>query len=126
MRSPIEIPATAATPLIRIDTGSGLFLMQGVCIPEDSPGFFGMVITQYTEALAHLNVPGVFRFELKYFNSSSLKGLFILMKRVEDLNDGRLDLRMEWVMDGIDDDMFEPVDLLSSATGIPLTVLPVA
>ena len=124
MNTPIEIPATSQTPLIRIETATGKFLMQGVCIPEDGPGFFGSVIAQYSEAIVRLNVPAVFRFDLKYFNSSSLKGLYMLLKRIEDLGNGDKDLRVEWVTDKNDQDATGPADMLSSMIGIPMVILP--
>ena len=126
MNIPIEIPATTQTPLIRIEPATGKFLMQGVCIPEDGPGFFGSIITQYTESIALLNVPGVFRFDLKYFNSSSLKGLYMLLKRIDDLSNDGKDLRVEWVMDKNDEDSAGPADMLSSMIGIPMTLVPEA
>ncbi len=118
-----ELPPTSETPLIRIDPSTGLFLMKGICIPEDTPGFFGKVMTLYTEAIEKLTLPAVFRFELRYFNSSSLKGIYMLMKKMENSSKDGNEMRIEWVMDGDDDDLIEYTDLLSSGICLPMTLI---
>ncbi|MGV9012031.1 MAG: SiaC family regulatory phosphoprotein [Flavobacteriales bacterium] len=123
MTGAMEIPATPLTPLIRIDTATGIFLMQGVCIPEDGPGFFGPVITHYSKGIEQLNVPGIFRFDLKYFNSSSLKGIYLLLKHIDDLGNGQKDFRVEWVLDKDDADLTEPAVMLSNLISIPMAIM---
>lgn len=102
------VPATAKTPDLDLDPGSGVLTIKGCAIPENADRFFTPLLDRivvYGTAPAERTVV---RVELSYFNSSSAKYLLDLFKELEDLHAaGRTKVSVEWCHAPEDLDMQE-------------------
>lgn len=114
MRSTINIEATKSTPEVSLDTDSGVFRMHGVCIPEDSASFFNPIIDELNLSMPAMQRNSIFTFNLKYFNSSSLKGIYFILKIIDDANKVGKNIKVDWIVDNDDEFMRDSALTFSS------------
>ncbi|HRF79404.1 MAG TPA: DUF1987 domain-containing protein [Flavobacteriales bacterium] len=117
------IPATRNTPAIEYDAQAGRCSMSGISVPENASEFYQPLI----ERLFRIDQPApgtTFHFRLNYFNSSSLKAIYLLLNEVKKgVEDGR-DYKIEWCVEHEDEFMQEAAETFTELLGVPLTVLP--
>lgn len=119
-----NIPATKNTPAITFDADANRFSVTGISVPENASEFYQPII----ERLFHQgSAPAhgtAFHFRLNYFNSSSLKAIYMLLSEVKKgIEEGR-GYVIEWCVEQDDEFMQEAADTFSELLGVPLTVLP--
>ncbi|MGV3636905.1 MAG: DUF1987 domain-containing protein [Flavobacteriales bacterium] len=119
-----NIPATKNTPAITFDPGANKFSVIGISVPENASEFYQPIIERLFRQEA-APMPGtIFHFRLNYFNSSSLKAIYMLLSEVKKgVEDGRGHV-IEWCVEQDDEFMQEAAETFSELLGVPLTVLP--
>lgn len=117
-----ELDPTSSTPKVFIDFDQGEFRMTGVCVPEDGPGFFGPIINELDHCLPSFKTGGTFKFDLKYFNSSSLKGIYILLKKIDEANTAGKNIEIQWIVESNDEFMTDSASTFSDLVDTPITI----
>lgn len=110
----ILITATKTTPEISADNDSGVFTIAGVSAPENPQEFYASVQQYFQNFIEHINAKARVRFNLLYFNSSSAKFLFFLMKQMQGIEG----LIVEWCYESGDSDLLESGEDYQKITGL--------
>lgn len=120
----LNIAATKNTPAITFDPASNRFSVIGISVPENASEFYQPIIERLFRA-GDTPAPGsVFHFRLNYFNSSSLKAIYMLLSEVKKGIDSGHGYVIEWCVEQDDEFMQEAAETFSELLGVPLTVLP--
>ena len=118
----IDIKATRNTPAVRFEPATHEFSLVGNSIPENAGEFYGPVI----DAL-RANIPGMpdgstFTFCLPYFNSSSLKAVYLLLSEIKSGMDNGKKFELIWHVEEEDDFMAEAAETFEEMTDIQFTL----
>ena len=102
----LNLSPTRITPEVLINTDDHILLMKGRSSPENSVAFYDQVkrgIKNYFENEQHLEV----HFMFEYFNTSSSKSIFEIIKLLKRDTTIRKSITFHWVFESYDDDMME-------------------
>jgi hypothetical protein len=102
-----ELKETGTTPYVLLDSLNGVLTFEGRSIPENVIEFYHPIIKWIEEySLSPLDETKVF-FKLEYFNTSSSKRIFDVMKRVEGITiqTGK-SVTINWYYEEDDEDIF--------------------
>ncbi len=111
--------ATRNTPYVYFDKSNGLLRIVGRSSPESSLGFYEPILTGLNEVTGEISVD----FELIYFNTSSTKCIFSMLKILEDLYRNGTNVSVTWSYEEDDDDMLEVGEDFQDMLDIPLTLV---
>jgi len=117
------IPASNNTPGVWFDPGSGTFELTGNSIPENAGQFYEPVLNWLADHLHRLPGEPTLRIKLSYFNSTSLKALYMMLKKVKDANTMGCNMRVEWHIEEDYELLVETQVMLSEMLGMPMTVV---
>lgn len=113
-----DIKATRNTPAVRYEPATPAFIVAGNSIPENAGEFYGPIIEHL-----HKEIPGMpdgmsFIFCLPYFNSSSLKAIYLLLNEIKAGMDLGKRFDVIWHMEEEDDFMSDAAETFAEMTGI--------
>ncbi|MEM6641790.1 MAG: DUF1987 domain-containing protein [Bacteroidota bacterium] len=116
------IESTKTTPYVSFTSSKKLLEIKGVSSPDNTPVFYSPVFT-FLESIAsydiqHLNVC----FSLLYFNSSSAKAFYNILKRIKGLT-GAMTYKIDWFCDENDEDMIESVEDFMDLLDLDIRIL---
>lgn len=117
------IPASNNTPGVWFEPGSGTFELTGTSIPENANEFYQPVLDWLANHLHDLEGEQTLRIKLSYFNSTSLKALYMMLKQVKDANAMGGNMRVEWHIEEDDELLMETQAMLSEMLGMPMQVI---
>lgn len=101
-----ELHPTETTPYVHLDANTGEFCLKGVSIPENATQFF-LPIMSWLEGYAQQPQPKTtVHIQLEYFNTSSSKRIFDMLKHLEQLITLRNRVAINWYYDEDDEDIF--------------------
>lgn len=103
----LYIEATAKTPTVVFDPAEQIFEIKGKSIPDDAEEFYSVLLNWFDDYLVSPNPETVLSIDLEYFNISSSKRLLFLLYKLNDLNETKNDVRVRWLYNDEDEDMFE-------------------
>ena len=114
----IKIEATETTPRIFLDPTSDKFELGGESRPENARKFYGPIIEwfdKYNQFLYWLkNDKGdsyrkdlQINFNFEYLNSTSIKFVYDLLKKIEELKTNATSVKINWNYEKGDEDMKE-------------------
>lgn len=121
----ILINATRTTPRVLIDSSKGLFAITGKSVPESSVNFYYPLIKQITEIFK--DKKGTLRLDiaLEYFNTSSSKCVFDLLKAFQRLSKSGIKLDIKWYYEQDDPDMKETGEDYEDLLNLSFEYIPV-
>lgn len=105
------IPATRNTPLIHFEPATWHFEISGICVPENAGEFFEPVFGWLALNAGYLAPGSTFHFHLTYFNSTSLKALYHVLRYIKEANVMGAGLNVRWYVERDDEFMLESVAL---------------
>lgn len=112
----LHLSPSRITPEVLINSDDHILLIKGRSSPENSVAFYDQVkrgINNYFENEQHLEV----HFMFEYFNTSSSKSIFEVIKLLKKHKSVGKSVQFNWVYESYDDDMMETgedyADLLS-------------
>lgn len=109
----LEIKSTITTPSILFNPDEMDFSIQGECRPENVLTFFNPIldwINEFKIWVKHEQNNSndlFFNFKLEYYNSSSAKFIFTILKRLKELDKYGMKLKVNFFYDILDDDLLE-------------------
>jgi hypothetical protein len=126
------IEATKISPRISFDTKTKIFEIKGESRPENVRVFYDPILNWLNEYGTELlssnhdsNVVHEFNFKLEYFNSSSSKYIFDILKKVVEFHLNGIQVKVNWFFDEGDEDMQEAGDELSRMVKYPFNYIEV-
>jgi hypothetical protein len=118
----LHIPATKATPEVEITPANGSIAIRGISIPENAAEFYTPVI----QAVDHLTRIAPDRitahFDLSYFNSSSLKAIYMILARLKEARIMGASLEVNWVVEDEDEFMLESSSYFQELLDIEMNI----
>lgn len=102
----IDYKASSLTPKVFLDEENGIFALEGKSSPEDSFSFYSSIL----DGVKNLSLPKnelTANFNLVYFNTSSSRCLFVLMRELKTLNTKGHTININWHYEENDDDIKE-------------------
>ena len=80
----IQIDKTSKTPYVHLCSDRGVFLLEGVVLPEDTFAFFNPISLYISEYLNSPNPETKLILKLDYFNTAASRMLYNLLKSFND------------------------------------------
>lgn len=118
----LNIPATRNTPAISYNPSHAWLRVVGKSIPENASGFYMPVIDWIKQHMEALPDGCYFEFSLPYFNSSSLKALYLILMEIKRGMDLGKRFQVVWYAEEDDEFMNEAADTFRELTGMQIDV----
>lgn len=118
----LNIAATRNTPAVSYQPQDAKFIVSGHSIPENASNFYRPVMEWLIRNGSELPADCTFEFNLPYFNSSSLKALYLLLMEIKKAMQDRKGYRIAWYVEDGDEFMQEAADTFTELTGINIEV----
>lgn len=117
---------TAKTPRIEFNPNTGEFIIEGRSISENAFAFFKPFIEWIDKYLLQPAPKTIFTLRLEYFNSSSLKSIMIILKKLETLYNNGHDAAIHWYYESDDEDMQAEGKNCATLLRIPFSVIQIS
>lgn len=118
----INILGTRNTPSVTYDDQARTFSVIGNSIPENASEFYAPIMNWLKAELPDMQDGTIFQFSLPYFNSSSLKALYlVLMEIKKEMHTGK-QFSAIWHIEEGDDFMSEAAETFAEMTEIEFTL----
>lgn len=117
--------SSAKTPAINFDAKSGVLLLKGRSIPENSIEFYKPLndwLDLYVEKPLDETTIDM---KLEYFNTSSSKCILDLLKRLEKINQAGSKVSVNWYFESEDEDMEEAGEDYQAIIKLPFKMIEV-
>ncbi|MCX6294561.1 MAG: DUF1987 domain-containing protein [Bacteroidetes bacterium] len=119
------INSTETTPLVSFDPDNGLLEIEGRLIPEDVGDFFAPIFVWLENYLPENNKPILVRFCLFYYNTSSSKRIFNIMRKFDALYLKGIDLKIRWEYEEGDEDTVQEGEDYKTFLKVPFEIVKV-
>ena len=120
----MHLTPSRVTPEVLINTKDHIFLMKGRSSPENAVVFYDQVkqgIKNYFVYEEHLDV----HFMFEYFNTSSSKSIFELIKMLKGFMSEGKSVTFNWVYEDYDDDMLDTGEDYADLLDVDINMVPV-
>lgn len=120
------LPATRNTPSIFFEPASGRFEVSGVSVPENASEYYQPVFEWLAINLAHVPEGAIFEFRLSYFNSTSLKAIYQMLKQIKETTVTGPRIGVRWYVEDGDEFMLESAEMFEQLLDMPFEKVHVA
>jgi hypothetical protein len=121
----LHLEGSAKTPEVYFDTVSGILLLRGRSIPENSIEFYKPLNDWIDNYSQEPNENTSIDIKLEYFNTSSSKCILDLFKKLERLNNGTTKVSVNWYFEVDDEDMAEAGEDYQAIIKLPFSMIEV-
>ena len=101
------IEPTRLTPFVQLDAKAGILEFKGRSSPSASLEFYYPILSNIDKAFVNGTASLTANFAFEYFNTSSSKCLFDILKRLAQFKTKGMDVQVNWYYEEYDDDMKE-------------------
>jgi len=121
----ILIGETGKTPFINFDGQNGILEIKGKSIPENPIEFYEPLWDWLDEYINNAPPKIKTSVQLKYINSSSLKCLITIFKKLKELKNKNesTEITINWYYGVDDEDMYDTGKECEELTGIPFNMI---
>lgn len=122
MKQPYITEATKTTPLTCVDYKTGRVMIKGRSSPENTMEFYD----PFLEAIAvlgesdHQDIKASFK--LIYFNTSSARCIYLIIKELKTLLEKGKNVRINWYAEEDDEDMIDTAEDFQDIIGIEFNI----
>ena len=120
----LEIPAKDQTPYIILDKESGVMEIRGYSYPDEALEFYTEIIEWFKEYVVNPNNETKIVFDLIYVNSTSIKFINEILKRLDEIVTLGKSARVDWLYMPDDEDMQQLGNVLKDFHKVPIAVTP--
>lgn len=122
----LKISAQDLTPEVNLDPKTGLLQLRGKSIPANAVEFYAPMI-DWLEAYADKPAPNtVLQVGLEYFNTSSSKKMWDIMKMLKKLQEGgKTKVKVEWHYEEDDEDLRDAAIEYQTMLGLEFDLIPI-
>lgn len=103
----INIEGTPKTPTIDFNAESGVMLIKGRSIPENSIDFYKPLFEWIDTYAGEAKDSSELHMQLEYFNTSSSKCILDIFKKLESIKNSGKNVSVNWHYEEDDEDMLE-------------------
>ncbi len=103
----ITIEGTTKTPTVEFDGASGVMVIKGRSIPENSIDFYKPLVDWIESYSTSPKDKTVLNMRLEYFNTSSSKCILDVFKKLELIKKAGKEVQIQWHYEEDDEDMLE-------------------
>jgi len=121
----IKIESTEITPFFKLDLRSGTMLFKGRSSPTISQKFYNPILRRIENAFERGTNTLTANFAFEYFNSSSSKCLFDILKQLVIYKNSGADVTINWCYDEYDDEMRETGEDFENSLGVSFNYIPI-
>ena len=121
-----NIEGTAETPEIELNCETGLLVIKGRSIPENSINFFGPLLEKLGEYIKNPSDQTKVDFHLEYFNTSSSKCILDILRLLQKLHEEGNDVTIDWYHDEDDEEIEEIGQDYSHMINVPFNIKVIA
>ena len=119
-----QIESTKQTPEIDFNNKTGVLLIRGRSMSENSFEFFKEVNLWIEEYLNSPVEETIVKIHLEYFNTSSSKCILEIFKKLKKINDIQdKNINIKWFYDEDDEEMMETGEDYQDITDLPFEIL---
>ncbi len=119
---PLQIAATKNTPNVAWLPDLATFRISGNSIPENASEFYGHVMAWLERNITQMPLDCSFEFSLPYFNSSSLKAIYLLLLEIKKGSQHGKNFRVYWYAEQDDEFMTEAAETFIELTSMNIEV----
>ena len=119
------IEGTESTPEVKFIPENGLLEIEGKLIPEDAGNFFVPIFSWIENFSPDKQQPILMRFSLFYYNTSSSKRIFDIMRRLEAKFIDGCNITIQWEYEDGDEDTIQDGEDFKSMLKIPFEIVKV-
>lgn len=102
-----ELKGSATTPYVNFDASTGIFRMEGRSIPENVIDFYQPILRWLEDYIPEALPETVAHLRFEYFNTSSSKRIFDIMKKLEKIaNETGKKVVINWYFEEDDEDIY--------------------
>lgn len=117
------LPPSRNTPSIFFEPHSGRFEVAGVSIPENASEYYQPVLEWLSMNLRELADGSVFQFRLSYFNSTSLKAIYQMLKMIKEATITGPRIQVRWFVEADDEFMIESAEMFQQLLAMPFELV---
>ena len=121
----LRIYRTPKTPQVDFNASSGVFLISGVSVPENSMGFYTNLIGWLKDYIKSPAPTTKVTFKLSYVNTSSLQFIYDLLMLLDSINGETSKVNIDWYYLDDDEDMKEMGEDFKEAVNVDFTFISV-
>jgi hypothetical protein len=121
----ITITGTPKTPTIDFNASTGVLLIRGRSIPENSIEFYKPLLDWIGKYAAECPHKTIINVQLEYFNTSSSKCILDVFKRLEEICKEGKEVVVKWHYEVDDEDMLEAGEDYQAIIDIPFEMIEV-
>ncbi len=121
--SDLLILSSSNTPSVAFSLNAKIQNVSGISTPIDSFEFYRPLIQWISDHQEQLPNDTIFRFELNYFNSSSMKALLWLIQAIANAIGQGKSWSIDWVVADDDEFMEEAGESFQSLIEVPLNIV---
>lgn len=103
----LMIEPTKVTPFVQLDARNGILSFKGRSSPSASLEFYYPIMSSIDRAFTSGVSSITANFAFEYFNTSSSKCLFDILKRLAQFENRGMEVKINWYYEEEDDDMRE-------------------
>lgn len=118
----LNIAATKTTPGVHYPAPDAAFRIAGTSVPENTSAFYAPIMEWLQAHRAELPEDCSFQFSLPYFNSSSLKAIYLLLLEIKQGMEQGKQFRVAWHVEQGDEFMLEAAETFKELTGMAIEV----
>jgi len=121
----LTIEPTKVTPFVQIDARRGLLEFKGRSSPSASLEFYSPIMTNIERIFSNGCNSITAEFAFEYFNTSSSKCLFDILKRLAKIQEKGTDVQVNWYYEEEDEDMRETGEDYEDVLGLSFNYIEV-
>ncbi len=103
----LYIEATPVTPYVFFNAETSILEIKGRSSPDNSLEFYSAILNYIDEYYSNPVERLQINVNLEYFNTSSLKCIFQMLKKLSDVSEDRSAVEVNWYYEEDDEDMLE-------------------
>lgn len=119
------VEGSPKTPYVDLNKNTGVLLLKGRSIPENSIDFFQPIYNWIDKYSEQPNQNTTLQIRLEYFNTSSSKCILDLFRKFEHLNKEKSKVTVEWFFETDDEDMEEAGEDYQAIVSLPFVMIEV-
>lgn len=121
----LQIEGSSKTPTVEFDGSTGMLVLKGRSIPENSIEFYKPLIDWLDGYLRAPQPKTTLKVQLEYFNTSSSKCILDVFKRLEMLRAAGQEVEVLWHYEADDEDMLEVGEDYQAIINVPFRMIEV-
>jgi hypothetical protein len=118
----LEIAARDQTPFVILDKENSIFEIRGYSYPDEALEFYTEIIDWFKEYIKNPNAETNLILDLIYVNSTSIKFINEILKKLDELIVAEKNAAAEWYFMADDEDMQQLGSVLKDFHKVPVTI----